>query len=557
MVIHAMTEEKERSILDTPEGIGLSFEQLTFDTEGNCLPPAYLPTTPPNEKHHDEEPTAEDPLNPDSKPKVRRRVMFLELPVFLMFVALMLGSSVMLNQELYQTCVAVYNYSETECEPLRGIIPKTPEAKLIENRLQPYVARITMTNSIIHNVWPGLLVLFVGPWSDKFGRRPILLATFGAYFVGYTISAILVFFSKALSLNPWFYLLGGLPSTIVGGNCTMMTIVFCYVSDVSDVSSKAKRMFYIDMVMGVGVVTGNILSSYLLRYTNVATVCATCATLVFIALMYIIIFIGESLDVKKTTLSHKTKHFFDMGLIKDLVKTCVAKRPNYGRAIIACTISILMVSNFVVHGEYGVFYLFLRTKFNVTLQQYTYYNATVIAIKMAGCALAFALFRKLFKLPFAAIAMMGLFGCILDHLCRALAQSFWQMYMASFFGLMSGITGPMLQAIVALAVPSSELGKVYSLASCFKTLSPLFAAPLYTYVYNRTLTFYPGFFNFISTGLFVECFLVMIMVNIYERRVAGRKAKADAENGDSEKAQTEKPQTEKPQTEKPPADIKK
>lgn len=61
--------------------------------------------------------------------------------------------------------------------------------------------------------------------------------------------------------------------------------------------------------------------------------------------------------------------------------------------------------------------------------------------------------------------MMGLAGCVLDHFGRALAQSFWQMYMASSFGLMSGITGPMLQAIVSLAVPSNELGN----KSAFKT----------------------------------------------------------------------------------------
>lgn len=130
MVVETMTEQKKRSILDTPEGIGLSFEQLTFDTEGNCLPPAYLPTTPPNEKVYTDEPSAEDPLKPESQPKIRRRLMTLELPIFLLFIALMLGSSVMLNQELYQACTAVYNYNETDCEPLRGIIPKTPEAKV-------------------------------------------------------------------------------------------------------------------------------------------------------------------------------------------------------------------------------------------------------------------------------------------------------------------------------------------------------------------------------------------------------------------------------------------
>nr|XP_036219251.1 proton-coupled folate transporter-like [Bactrocera oleae] len=534
-----MADQKEKSILDTPEYIGMSFEQLTFDTEGNCLPPVYVPTTIPNEKEHTDVSSAEDPLKPDSKPKMRSRILTLELPVFLIFLSLLLSGPVMLNQELYQTCVAVYNYNETDCEPLRGIIPKTEEAKAIENQLQPYVARITMTNSMLHNVWPGMLVLFVGPWSDKFGRRPVLLLSFTAFFIGHIITTILVTFSKELALNPWFYLLGGMPSTIIGGSCAMTTVVFCYISDVSDMENKAKRMFFVDIAMGLGVVLGNVLSSYLLRYTSVTIVCATSATLVLLGLMYIFFFIDESLDAKETTLSHKAKSFFDFGLIKDLVKTCFAKRPNYGRAIIGCTISILMVTSFIMHGEQGVFYLFLRNKFNVTLQQFTYFIATLITIKMIGCGLAFAVFRKLLKLPYATIAMMGLAGCVLDHLTRGLAQSFWQMYMASSFGLMSGITGPMLQAIVAMAVPSNELGKVYSLVSCAQTMSPLLSAPLYTYVYNRTLYFYPGLFNFITTGLYVECFCVMILINLFERRVANKVKESETENGEEGKSLTE------------------
>lgn len=125
-----MADHKEKRILDTLEGIGMSFEQVTFDTEGNCLPPAYMPTTIPNEREHTNEPSAEDPLRPEAKPKVRRSILTLELPVFLIFLSLLLSGPIMVNQELYQTCVAVYHYNETDCESLRGIIPKTQEAKV-------------------------------------------------------------------------------------------------------------------------------------------------------------------------------------------------------------------------------------------------------------------------------------------------------------------------------------------------------------------------------------------------------------------------------------------
>ncbi|XP_036332635.1 uncharacterized membrane protein C14C4.07-like [Rhagoletis pomonella] len=205
-----------------------------------------------------------------------------------------------------------------------------------------------------------------------------------------------------------------------------------------------------------------------------------------------------------------------------------------------------MVSSFVHHGEHGVFYLFLRNKFNVTLQQYTYFNATQITIKMVGCSIAVTVLRKIFKIPFGIIALMGLAGHMLECLTRALAQSFWQMYVASSFGILSGITTPMLQAIISLAVPSNEIGKVYSLAACLQTLSPLIAAPLYTFVYSHTLQTFPSFFNFISSGLYGECFLVMIVISIFERRVANRPSQAEEEKGQkTKKSLSEEPKLEK------------
>lgn len=50
--------------------------------------------------------------------------------------------------------------------------------KLIETQVQPYVARILMARSLLESIIPAIVSLFIGPWSDKFGRRPIVLTTF-------------------------------------------------------------------------------------------------------------------------------------------------------------------------------------------------------------------------------------------------------------------------------------------------------------------------------------------------------------------------------------------
>lgn len=35
-----------------------------------------------------------------------------------------------------------------------------------------------MARSLLESIIPAIVSLFIGPWSDKFGRRPIVLTTF-------------------------------------------------------------------------------------------------------------------------------------------------------------------------------------------------------------------------------------------------------------------------------------------------------------------------------------------------------------------------------------------
>lgn len=126
-----MAKKDDRATPETPSSVStdMSFDQNTSDTEDRYRTPTYMPTTSTNGLRAGEF-TSTDPLTPQMRHMPRRRIMSLELPVFLMFLATLLSGVVMLNQELYQTCVAVFHYNESDCEPLRGIIPKTKEAQV-------------------------------------------------------------------------------------------------------------------------------------------------------------------------------------------------------------------------------------------------------------------------------------------------------------------------------------------------------------------------------------------------------------------------------------------
>ena len=87
-----------------------------------------------------------------------------------------IAGTILQNQVIYQTCTVQFGYNESECA-LLGTANVTNDTKDIEIIVQKYAARIFMTQTMIESIIPAFISLFIGPWSDKFGRKPVILST--------------------------------------------------------------------------------------------------------------------------------------------------------------------------------------------------------------------------------------------------------------------------------------------------------------------------------------------------------------------------------------------
>uniref|UniRef100_A0A0K8U676 Major facilitator superfamily (MFS) profile domain-containing protein n=1 Tax=Bactrocera latifrons TaxID=174628 RepID=A0A0K8U676_BACLA len=119
-----------------------------------------------------------------------------------------------------------------------------------------------------------------------------------AGFIGHSITTILAAISLLTPLNPWVYILSNVPLALTGGTCALITMVFCLVSDVSDEGGKARRMFFVDGALGIGMLIGNVISSYILAGTGTIGVFTIAASIDLLALLYLLFFVDESLQIQ-------------------------------------------------------------------------------------------------------------------------------------------------------------------------------------------------------------------------------------------------------------------
>lgn len=108
------------------------------------------------------------------------------------------------------------------------------------------------------------------------------------------------------------------------------------------------------------------------------------------------------------------------------------------------------------------------------------------------------------------MAILAYLSFAADYAIKAMASEPWHLYAAIGVAFMRFVSSPMCRTILADSVPANEIGKIYALTTCIEWMSALVAAPLYTYVYDTTLSFYPGAFNLISAAVCLFCvFLLM------------------------------------------------
>ena len=125
---------------------------------------------------------------------------------------------------LYKVCRVDFNQSETLCAPMNKTVHNAHRSNRtgLINEVQAYVAQLEIYMQLINNIPSIFVILFFLPWSDKHGRKPLLIIPI----IGHMLSTLLHMLNYYEEFWPGEYLLiANIPIGLLGGQITFHMIV--------------------------------------------------------------------------------------------------------------------------------------------------------------------------------------------------------------------------------------------------------------------------------------------------------------------------------------------
>lgn len=279
-----------------------------------------------------------------------------------------------------------------------------------------------MVTSIFTNVVPALWSFFLGPWSDKFGRKPIFISTMTGFTLQYLITTAITYLAASYTINPWWYLLAILPLMFTGGYCSIITVLFCYITDITDERNRSTRMIALETALYMGLFLGSLCSSQILNYMNAATVFAICGGMCFLSLLYVIFYIEESVQVRIEESQSKVRELFRINHLSDMLEAACRRRPDFCRCIVWLLILSMSIVMFQMEGSSTVFFLFVREKFGWTVHDYSLYDSMSILVQVVATIIGIYGLKKLCGISDPMIAVIASASLVLDGVTKSVAQ---------------------------------------------------------------------------------------------------------------------------------------
>ncbi|XP_011496068.1 PREDICTED: proton-coupled folate transporter-like [Ceratosolen solmsi marchali] len=433
-----------------------------------------------------------------------RRFTYMEPLAFALFFAFSVSDNVMTDFIVYRMCKSMSSLNNSECDILHEN-SSSKEAIIVEKLVQPHTGLILVLKSCIETIFPTIMSLFLGPWSDKNGRKPLLIFPFTGLILYYATITCL----SSIDVNIYWLLLSSIPFSLLGGFPAILLTFFCYTTDISNNQNRAWHLACLDTTMFAGLLAGLFVGPMVFKQYGYIAVFSLSTLLCFLALLYSILFVKETIENDNM---RTLRSVFDISLVKELFCAVTKQRNGFDRYLVWSCISAIALHIVIIEGNSSISFLFASSKLGWNITDFSIYSGTHILISIVGMLFLIKFIGSFLRLPDTFIIVLSCLSNSAACLTKGFVYKSWQMYFSSGIGMFSSTAIPMIRAIISKSVPPNDVGKTFSLTTTMEMIVPFASTPLYIFIYTRTLSQYPCPVWFLSAVLPIVIIMLAIII---------------------------------------------
>jgi MFS transporter, DHA1 family, tetracycline resistance protein len=316
---------------------------------------------------------------------------------------------------------------------------------------------------LVWNVMQFFFSPILGAWSDRFGRRPIILLSCFGLGVDYIVMAV------APNLS-WLFL-GRIVSGITASN---ISTAYAYVTDVTPPEKRAKPFGLISAAFGLGFVIGPAVGGYLGNFNLRAPFWAA-AILSLINSLYGFFVLPESLPKERRAKSawHMANPLGSLTLL----------RSHRELAGLSAVVTLYYLAHNSLPSMWALY----------TEYRYGWSHGDV-GLSLALVGVCAAIVSGALVGPFVKrfgerrSVLTGLTCGTLGFVGFALAVSGWMMYAVIPFIALWGIAAPAIQSLMSRRVDPSSQGKLQGAINSLRAITGMAGPVLFTQVFALAIS---------------------------------------------------------------------